>query len=162
MAQIDFTGNLGADAELRHGNDGSPVVNFRVADTKSKPDGNGGWQKSKEQWINVALWGEAAEFYGPKLVKGSRVRVFGEFYAREYEGNNGKGIALDVTAQGISIFPPRKNQQQGNGGGFNNGGGNATPPPNNGNWNAPAADPWGAPAGGNGGFGNPGQTEPPF
>ncbi|WP_336715383.1 single-stranded DNA-binding protein [Arthrobacter sp. USHLN218] len=117
MAQIDFTGNLGADAELRHTQQGRPVLNFRVADTKSKPDGNGGWEKLKEQWLNVSLWGEAAEFYGPLLVKGTRVRVFGEFYAREYEGQNGRGISLDVEAHGVHIYPPKRNQQAGGFGG---------------------------------------------
>ena len=45
MAEIQFTGHAGADAELRFTANGVPVLGVRVCDSKSKPDGNGGWAK---------------------------------------------------------------------------------------------------------------------
>jgi single-strand DNA-binding protein len=113
MAEIKFTGNLGSDAVLRYTPSGRAVLNFSVADTKSKPDGNGGWEKLAEQWLDCAIWGELAEFYTDKLVKGSRVTVYGEFYARKYQNKEGvPGTALDVVAKGVDIFPPKNGGQQ--------------------------------------------------
>ena len=44
MAEIQFAGNVAADAELRHTRQGTQVLSVRVCDSKSKPDGNGGWE----------------------------------------------------------------------------------------------------------------------
>lgn len=173
MAEIIATGNLAADAELRTTQAGRSVLNFRIADSKSRKNDQGGWDTLAENWFNVAIWGELAEFYAQKLTKGTRVKITGEFYQREYDkkDGSGKGVSLDVTAWGVNIIPKRDNN---NGGGFSNSGGfqqpaqQSAPPqsqPQQGGWNAPAADPWstGGNNGGNGGgWGNPQQTEPPF
>ena len=168
MAELIATGNLGADAELRTAKSGRSVLNFRIGDSKSKKNDQGGWDKVAENWFNVAIWGELAEFYAGKLTKGTRVQITGEFYQREYDKNDGsgKGVSLDVTAWGVRIIPKRDNS---NGGGFNAQHQQSAPQqsqPQQG-LNAPAADPWstGGNNGGNGGgWGNPqpGNDEPPF
>lgn len=119
MAEIIATGNLGADAELRTIPSGRSVLNFRIGDSKSKKNDQGGWDKIAENWFNVAIWGELAEFYVGKLTKGTRVQITGEFYQREYDKNDGsgKGVSLDVTAWGVRIIPKRDNSN--GGGGFN-------------------------------------------
>ena len=149
MADIKFTGNIGKDPELKHTNSGTAILSFSVADSKSRPDGNGGWEKLAEQWLRVAVWGELAEFYADRLQRGSRVTIWGEFMSREYEGQNGKGISLDVKAGGIEIHKPRNGQSQGAQnvaaqlGGQQQGG-------------------WGAPSGGSGGWPAPDQSQAPF
>lgn len=154
MAEIVATGNLGADAELRSTPSGRSVLNFRIGDSKSKKNDQGGWDKVAENWFNVAIWGELAEFYAKHLTKGTRVQITGEFYQREYDKNDGsgKGVSLDVTAWGVRIIPKRDNS---NGGGFSAQPQQSAPQqsqPQQG-WNAPAADPWssGGNNGGNGG-----------
>ncbi|MEU5838534.1 single-stranded DNA-binding protein, partial [Streptomyces diacarni] len=67
MAEIVATGNLGVDAELRTTPSGRSVLNFRIGDSKSKKNDQGGWDKVAENWFNVAIWGELAEFYAGKL-----------------------------------------------------------------------------------------------
>ncbi|MGY2747241.1 single-stranded DNA-binding protein [Arthrobacter sp. UYCu723] len=123
MADIIFTGNTGKDdAVLRFTPSGRAVLNFSVADSKSKPDGNGGWEKLAEQWFSVTIWGDLAEFYSDKLPSGSRVKVYGEFYQRKYETKEGvAGTSLDVVAKGLDIFPPKNGngQRNSNGGGSN-------------------------------------------
>ena len=118
MAEIQFTGHAGADAELRFTANGVPVLGVRVCDSKSKPDGNGGWETIAETWFNVSLFGPAAEALQHEVKKGTRVKVAGEFYTREYEGKNGPGISNDVRAVGVQVLPSRKNDGQGQGGGW--------------------------------------------
>jgi len=164
MAEIIATGNLAADAELRTTQSGRSVLNFRIGDSKSRKNDQGGWDKIAENWFNVAIWGELAEFYAKQLTKGTRVTVTGEFYQREYDKNDGsgKGVSLDVTAWGVRIIPKRDS----NGGGYSNSNPNTNS--NNGGsnqqqqgWNAPAGDPWST-GGNGGGWGNPDQSEATF
>lgn len=153
MADIIFTGNVGADAELRHTRDGKPVLNVRVCDSKSRKLQNGEWETLAEQWFNVSLFGPTGEALSG-LRKGDRVKVAGEFYTREYEGRNGPGLTLDVRAVGIQMFPRRA----GSGGGYSAGG--QAPQQS---WDSPQAsdgDPWAGQAGG--GWDTPATNEPPF
>lgn len=147
MADIIFTGNLGADSECKYTNNGSPVLSFRACDTKSKKDGNGGWEKVSEQWFNVELWGSMAEFLADHLKSGVRVKVYGQFYKRDYEGRNGAGVSLDVKASAVEVLTSYKDRQKLA----------ATQPAasSGGNWGGdePAAA---------GGWGNGPDNEPPF
>jgi single-strand DNA-binding protein len=148
MAEISFTGNVGKEPALEFTKSGQPRLTFSVADSKSKSDGNGGWEKLAEQWLRVTVWGPYAEHLAEQITKGSRVKVYGEFYAREYEGKDGgKGVSLDVTADGVKVYPPKNGQGQPAARAV-----------------APANDPWAAPAGANaGGWGTaPAESDPPF
>lgn len=118
MAKIEATGNLGGDPEVRFTNSGTPVMNFSFCDSKSKKDQNGDWQVLKEQWLRVTVWGPFGEYLSSQIHKGSRVTVYGEFYAEEFERKDGtKGTGLSVTADAVKVWPP-KNNNGGNNGGF--------------------------------------------
>lgn len=147
MAEITFTGHVGADAELRFTANGVPVLGVRVCDSKSKPDGNGGWETIAETWFNVSLFGPAAEALQHEVKKGTRVKVAGEFYTREYEGKNGPGISNDVRAVGVQVLPSRKNDGQGQGGGWD-----SKP-------SAPSGDAWTGGGQQGGGWDTPNQSE---
>lgn len=113
MADIKFTGNLGREAELKFTPSGRAVLNFSVADSKSRKLDNGEWETTAEQWLNVAVWGELAEFYSDKLPKGTRVTVYGDFMSRKYEAKDGTpGVSLDVVAKGIDILPSKNGGQR--------------------------------------------------
>lgn len=117
MADIKFTGNVGKDAELRWTQGGRAVLNFSVADSKSRKLDNGEWETLAEQWLNCAVWGDEAEFYAEKIKRGARVTVYGDFMSRKYEAKDGsQGLSLDVTVKGIDIMPSRNGGQR-NGGG---------------------------------------------
>lgn len=145
MADIKFTGNLGREAELKFTPSGRAVLNFSVADSKSRKLDNGEWETTAEQWLNCAVWGELAEFYSDKLPKGTRVTVYGDFMSRKYEAKDGTpGVSLDVVAKGIDILPSRNggNSQGGRGG------------------SAQSQDAWGGQQQNAGGWGN--EQDPPF
>lgn len=108
MAKIEFTGNLGRDAELKYTKSGSPVMSFSVADSKSRKLESGEWETLAEQWLNCTIWGSLAEFYDGKLTRGARVTIYGEFYSRKYEAKDGTpGLSLDVNVKGVDIMPSR-------------------------------------------------------
>ncbi|ALG28045.1 hypothetical protein AOZ07_02880 [Glutamicibacter halophytocola] len=159
MAEIIATGNLAADAELRTTPSGRSVLNFRIADSKSKKNDQGGWDTLAENWFNVAIWGELAEFYAKQLTKGTRVKITGEFYQREYDkkDGSGKGVSLDVNAWGVHVIPKRDSS---NGGGFQPPAQQVTPQQGGGgSWGGQQtqADPWKQPEQqqNNGGWGDP-------
>jgi len=158
MAEIIFTGNLGADSEIRYTVSGSPVLNFRAADTKSKKDGNGGWEKVTEQWFRVELWGSTAEFLADHLKSGVRVKVYGQFYKRDYDGTNGPGVSLDVKASAIEILTSNKDRQKLAGSSQPANDWNATQPASS----PQASDPWAAPQASNAGGWPPADNSAPF
>ena len=141
MADIKFTGNVGKDAELKFLNSGRAVLNFSVADSKSRKLDNGEWETLSEQWLDCAIWGELAEFYADKIKRGTRVTVYGDFMSRKYEAKDGsKGTSLDVNVKGVDIMPSRK------GGGGRNSDETAAATGSWGNAGGAQEDPWATPA----------------
>lgn len=113
MAQIQFTGNVGKDAELRHTQNGNAMLTFSVAESKSRRLQDGNWEELNNQWFNVTLFGPAAKALQQHVLKGARVQVAGEFWRRDYESQNGNGVSLDVKAVGVDVIKQAQNQQQG-------------------------------------------------
>lgn len=113
MADVIFTGNAGADGQLRFTPSGAAVYELRIADTKSKKLDNGEWEEIATQWLNVSVWGSLAEHLATlDIKKGTRVKVVGEFFAREYEHNGQTRQSLDVKAWGVDVFQKRTGQGQ--------------------------------------------------
>jgi len=118
MAQINFTGNLGGEAEVRFTPAGNACLEFSVADTKGKKDDQGNWDKNQEQtqWFRCTLWGPDAEYYAERLRRGARVTVYGDFMSRAYTDREGSArTSLDVTVRGLSIINKRGDQQPSHG-----------------------------------------------
>lgn len=95
------------------------------------------------------MWGDLAEFFSEKIRKGSRVTVWGEMYARNYERKDGSpGYSLDVNADAVKVWPPKNGQQSQQApqqaGGF----GGQQQQSSGGDWGTqkqPAQDPWASP-----------------
>ncbi|MDN5667647.1 MAG: single-stranded DNA-binding protein [Renibacterium salmoninarum] len=144
MAEIIFTAATGADSELRYTPAGRPVLNFRACDSKSKKLDNGTWETISENWFNVTIWGDTAEYLAERILKGTRLKIYGEFYQRPYEGKNGPGISFDVRASAVEILTQREAKPASNG----------TWTPQQNSTSTPTADPWATSA--------PATSEPPF
>lgn len=140
MAQINFTGNVGKDAQLRHTKQGDPVLSFTVSESRSRKLDNGEWETLRQQWFDVSLFGPTAEVLERHVLKGARVQVAGDFWRRDYESQNGAGTSLDVKAIGVDIIKPSQHPRPGAG----EGGAYAGPPsswPDRGT--TASADSWG-------------------
>lgn len=97
--QYTFSGNLGADAEVRRVGD-TNVVSFNVAVTESYKDKNDEWQ-DRTSWVKCSWWGK--EKLARHLVKGSKVTVVGKPSAGSYESGGEIKVSLDVRVDNVSF-----------------------------------------------------------
>ena len=76
--KVILVGNLGADPEVRHTQNGDPIVNLRLATSETWKDRNSGERRERTEWHRVVIFnenlGKVAEQY---LKKGSKVYIEG-------------------------------------------------------------------------------------
>lgn len=100
---INFTGNLGGDAEQKILADGTSIVSMNV------PCKSGFGEKAITTWLRCTLFGNRGASLIPHLVKGSLVGITGEFSAREYTDRDGnKKQSLEVRVSDVSLLGGRK------------------------------------------------------
>ena len=152
---ITLVGNLTADPELRFTPSGAPVANFTVASTPRTFDrATSEWKDGDAMFINCSVWRQAAENAAETLTKGMRVIAQGRLQQRSYQAQDGSNrtvLELQVDEIGPSLkyatAQVQKMQSGGYQGGNANGGGYQQPQQAQQQSQAPADDPWGAPAG---------------
>lgn len=100
LNRVDIIGNLGADPEVRRLNDGSAVVNLRVACTETWRDKNSGERKERTEWVSVVIFNEGlAKVAEQYLHKGSKVFVSGSLQTRKWEKDGVDRYTTEVVLQ---------------------------------------------------------------
>ena len=88
--KVIIVGNLGRDPEVRSFQNGSKVVNLRIATSESWKDKQSGERKERTEWHSVAIFnenlGKIAEQY---LRKGAKVYVEGQLETRKWQDQSG-------------------------------------------------------------------------
>jgi single-strand DNA-binding protein len=88
--KVILIGNLGRDPEVRSLNDGTKVVNLRVATSENWRDKATGERREKTEWHSVVIFNEnlarVAEQY---TRKGSKVYIEGQLQTRKWTDQNG-------------------------------------------------------------------------
>ena len=88
--KVILVGNLGRDPEVRHTQDGKPIVNLSLATSETWRDKSSGERKEKTEWHRVVIFNEnlakVAEQY---LKKGSTVYIEGQLQTRKYTDKDG-------------------------------------------------------------------------
>ena len=84
-----FIGRLGRDPEVKHLSSGDAVCNFSVAVGKKWKDKSSGETKEQTTWVRCTAFGKTAELIGQYAVKGTQMRVNGEFSVRKYQDKDG-------------------------------------------------------------------------
>ena len=152
---ITIMGNLTADPELRTTSAGAQVASFTIASTPRS------WNRSTNQFedgqalfMRCSAWRDLATHCAQSLGKGMRVIAQGRLTQRSYEAKDGTQrtvVELQVDEIGPSLkyatAQVQKMQSGGYQGGNTNGGGYQQPQQARQQSQAPADDPWGAPAG---------------
>ena len=88
--KVILIGNLGRDPEVRHTQDGTPIVNLNLATSENWRDKASGERREKTEWHRVVIFnerlGEVAQKY---LRKGSKVYVEGQLQTRKWTDQQG-------------------------------------------------------------------------
>ena len=149
---ITIVGNLTADPELRTTSAGAQVASFTIASTPRS------WNRSTNQFedgqalfMRCSAWRDLATHCAQSLAKGMRVIAQGRLQQRSYQAQDGSNrtvVELQVDEIGPSLrYATAQVQSGGYQGGNANGGGYQQPQQAQQQSQAPADDPWGAPAG---------------
>ncbi len=89
--KVILVGNLGADPEVRHTQDGRPVVNLRLATCGKLAGQKSGESKERTEWHRVVIFNEnlakVAEQY---LKKGCQSLIEGQLQTRKYTDQQGQ------------------------------------------------------------------------
>jgi single-strand DNA-binding protein len=102
--KVILIGNLGADPEVRHTQDGRPIVNLRVATSDSWRDKATGERREKTEWHRVVIFNEnLARIAEQYLKKGSKVYLEGALQTRKWEDQSGQErYTTEVVLQGFN------------------------------------------------------------
>lgn len=102
--KVILLGNLGADPQIRHTQDGRPVCNLRIATSESWRDKASGERRERTEWHNVVIFSEGlcrvAEQY---LKKGSKVYIEGQLQTRKWQDAQAQDrYTTEVVLQGFT------------------------------------------------------------
>ncbi|AVX04219.1 single-stranded DNA-binding protein [Maritalea myrionectae] len=99
-----IVGNLGADPEIRHTNDGRKIANLRIATSEKWRDKNSGEQKERVEWHRITVFSEGiAKVCEQYLRKGSTVYVEGQLQTRKWQDQDGNDrYSTEIVLQGFN------------------------------------------------------------
>ena len=126
--KVILVGNLGRDPEVRHTNDGNPIVNLSVATSEQWRDRNSGERRERTEWHRVVIFNERlGEFAQKYLHKGRKVYVEGQLQTRKWTGQDGQErYTTEVVLQrfrGELTMLDSRGEGGGGGGGYDTSGG---------------------------------------
>jgi single-strand DNA-binding protein len=89
--KVILIGNLGRDPEVRHTQNGDPIVHLNLATSENWKDKNSGERREKTEWHRVVIFNEhlgrvAQQF----LHKGSKVYLEGQLQTRKWTDQSGQ------------------------------------------------------------------------
>lgn len=88
--KVTLLGNLGRDPEVRHGQDGSKIVNLSIATSESWKDKATGERKDRTEWHRIVIFNDRlADIAERYLKKGSSVYIEGQLQTRKWTDNTG-------------------------------------------------------------------------
>ena len=124
--KVILIGNLGRDPEVRHTNDGRPIVNLSVATSETWRDRTSGERREKTEWHRVVIFDEKiCEVAQKYLTKGSTVYLEGALQTRKWTDQQGvEKYTTEVVLQRFSgKLTMLGSRSGGSGGGGDYGGG---------------------------------------
>jgi single-strand DNA-binding protein len=113
--KVILIGNLGADPEIRHLQDGVSVANFNLATSEFFKDKNTGERREQTEWHRVVAWRRLAELTEKYLKKGSKVYIEGKLRTRKWEKDGVDRYTTEIMADEMTLLdkPSGQAQEQG-------------------------------------------------
>ena len=87
--KVILIGNLGADPEVRHLQNGAAVANFRIATSETYKDKTTGEKREQTEWHSIVAWRGLAEITEKYVRKGSKVYIEGKLRTRKWQDKDG-------------------------------------------------------------------------
>lgn len=113
MNNFNGIGRLVVDPELRQTQNGTSVVRFRIAITRSFK--NKQTNEYDSDFIPCQAFGSTAELISRSFRKGQRIGVSGNFQSGSYANNQGgTTYTLDLIVNNVTFLEPRIQQQNNN------------------------------------------------
>jgi single-strand DNA-binding protein len=113
--KVILIGNLGADPEIRHLQNGVSVANFRIATSETFKDKNTGEKREQTEWHSIVAWRGLAEITEKYLKKGSKVYIEGKLRTRKWEKDGIDRYTTEIMADEMTLLdrPSGQGQEQG-------------------------------------------------
>lgn len=102
--KVILIGNLGADPEIRHLQNGVSVANFRIATSETYKDKTTGEKREQTEWHSIVAWRGLAEITEKYLKKGSKVYVEGKLRTRKWEKDGIDRYTTEVQADEMNLL----------------------------------------------------------
>src|SRR5688572_30690483 len=108
LNQVVIFGNVGADPKLIQTQQGTSVVNLRVA-TNATWTNKDGEKEERTDWHQIVVWGAQAERCAEHLRKGRAVLVTGRIQSRKWTDNEGEErYATEIIATRVEFVPHKE------------------------------------------------------
>ncbi len=106
-------GNLGADPEVRHLENGVSVATINVATTETYKDRNTGERVSNTEWHRIVLWRGLADVAEKYLKKGDQVYIEGKIETRQYQDQAGvTKYTTEIVGRELKMLGSRRDRDQ--------------------------------------------------
>ena len=102
--KVILVGNLGADPEVRHLENGVTVANFNLATSESFKDRQTGERREQTEWHRVVVWRGLAEVVEKYVKKGSKVYVEGKLRTRKWEKDGIDRYTTEIQADNLTML----------------------------------------------------------
>ena len=89
LNRVNLMGYLGADPEVRHFADGTPVATVNLATIDTWKDKTTGERQEKTEWHRLVFFRRVAEIAGQYLKKGALIYVEGKLQTRKWQDAQG-------------------------------------------------------------------------
>ena len=109
---VILIGNLVRDVELRYTNTGTAMSKMAIAVSEKRKTQDG--LKEETSFIDITLWGKAAESLSQYLKKGKKIAVIGKLKQSRWEQDGQNRSKLEVFANNIQLLGGKSDNQQNN------------------------------------------------
>lgn len=89
LNRVFMIGNLTRDPEIKQTSNGQTVLNLGIASNRSYKNKQNGVQEKETCFIDVSFWGQAVDFVGQTLKKGSEILVDGRLKFNSWDDQSG-------------------------------------------------------------------------
>jgi single-strand DNA-binding protein len=102
--KVILVGNLGADPEVRHLENGVTVANFNLATTEYFRDKVSGERREQSEWHRVVVWRGLADVVEKYVRKGSKLYVEGKLRTRKWEKDGIERYTTEIMADTLNML----------------------------------------------------------